>query len=169
MWQKYSQSMYRKAVERCVKWCHWDLLWALNFNEEILDPSNQFDLVALHYVFLPLINDKFDAWRQAWSKRRMWTIKTSPIRLWVSGQMNSWWWSGPWAIIVLWCWKGSWWRWPWNGRQRRSNFLFIYLRSPYRRRPFCIAKRSAFPFTSGNYRIGSFIKAKTIVKVNYTE
>ena len=111
--------------------------------------SNQFDLAALHYMFLPLINDKFDAWRQAWSKRRMWTIKTFPIRLWVSGQMNSWWWSGPWTIIVLWCWKSSWWRSPWNGRQRWSNFLFIYLRSPYRRRPFCIAKRSAFPFTSG--------------------
>ena len=58
-------------------------------DEEILDPYNEFDLAALHYVFFPLINDKLDAWRQAWSKHRMPTIKTYPIRLQVSGQMNS--------------------------------------------------------------------------------
>ena len=34
-------------------------------DEEFLDPVNEFDLAVLHYVFLPLINDKFDAWRQA--------------------------------------------------------------------------------------------------------
>ena len=58
-------------------------------DEEILDPFNELDLAALHYVFLPLINDKIDACRQVWSKHRMQTIKTFPIRLWVSGQMNS--------------------------------------------------------------------------------
>ena len=58
-------------------------------DEEILDPFNEFNLAVLHYVFWPLINDNFDAWRQAWSKHRMRTIKTSTIRLWVSGQMNS--------------------------------------------------------------------------------
>ena len=58
-------------------------------DKEILDPLNEFDLAALHYVFLPLINDKLDAWRQAWSKHRIRTLKTSPIPLWVSGQMNS--------------------------------------------------------------------------------
>lgn len=38
--------------------------------------------------FLPLINKKLDAWRNAWSKHRIRTIKTSPIRSWVSGQLN---------------------------------------------------------------------------------
>ena len=58
-------------------------------DEEILDPFNEFDLAALHYMFLPLINDTLDVWRQAWSKHRMRTIKSSPICLWVSGQINS--------------------------------------------------------------------------------
>ena len=58
-------------------------------DEEILDPYNKFDLAALHYVSLLLINDELGAWRQAWSKHRMRTVKTSPIRLWVSGQINS--------------------------------------------------------------------------------
>ena len=35
-------------------------------DEEILDPLNEFDLAALHYMFLPLLNDKLDAWLQAW-------------------------------------------------------------------------------------------------------
>ena len=121
-------------------------------DEEILGPFSEFDLAALQYVFLPLINDKLDGWRQAWSKHRTWTIKTSPIRLWISGPLNSWWWSGTLAIIVLWCWKRSCRRWSWNGRQRRSNFLFIYWRNPYRQRPSCMAKISAFPVTSGKLR-----------------
>ena len=40
-------------------------------------------------MFLPLINDKLYAWRQAWSKRRIRTIKTSYIRFSVFDQMNS--------------------------------------------------------------------------------
>ena len=36
-----------------------------------------------------LINDKLNAWRQAWSKYRIRIIEMSPIRLWVSGQLNS--------------------------------------------------------------------------------
>ena len=35
-------------------------------DEEILDPLNEFDLAALHYMLLPLLNDKLDAWLQAW-------------------------------------------------------------------------------------------------------
>lgn len=31
-------------------------------DEDNLDPVIEFDFTALHYVFLPLINDKFDAW-----------------------------------------------------------------------------------------------------------
>ena len=37
-------------------------------DEEILDPFNEFNLAALHYMFFPVINDKLDAWLQAWSK-----------------------------------------------------------------------------------------------------
>ena len=46
-------------------------LFSFMEDEEILDPFNEIDLVTLHYLFLPLINDKLDASRQAWSKHRM--------------------------------------------------------------------------------------------------
>ena len=58
-------------------------------DNELLDPFNQIDIAALHYIFIPLINNKLDAWRHAWSKHRIRTIKTSLIRLWVLGQTNS--------------------------------------------------------------------------------
>ena len=58
-------------------------------DNELLDPFNQKDIAALHYIFIPLINNKLDAWRHAWSKHRIRTIKTSTIYLWVSGQINS--------------------------------------------------------------------------------
>ena len=64
-------------------------LFSLMKDEEIIDPYNEFDLAALHSGFLSLINDKLDTWRKAWYKHRMRTIKTSPIRLWVPGQINS--------------------------------------------------------------------------------
>ena len=52
-----------------------------SFMEEngILDPFNE--VAALHFTFIPLINEKLDAWWQAWSKHRIRTIKTSPLRL----------------------------------------------------------------------------------------
>ena len=53
--------------------------------ELILDPLNECDLATLHFVFIPLINEKLEAWRHAWSKYRLSTAKSSPIRLWVSG------------------------------------------------------------------------------------
>ena len=58
-------------------------------DNELLDPFNEIDIAALHYIFISLIKNKLDAWRHAWSKHRIRTIKTSPIRLWVSGQINS--------------------------------------------------------------------------------
>ena len=47
----------------------------------ILDPFNEVDIAALHFTFIPLINEKLDAWRHARSKYCVRTIKTSPLRL----------------------------------------------------------------------------------------
>ena len=58
-------------------------------DNELQNPFNEIDIAALRYMFIPIINNKLDAWRHAWSKYRIRTIKTSPIRLWVSGQINS--------------------------------------------------------------------------------
>ena len=57
--------------------------------EGILDPLNDHQLTSLHYVYLPKINKKMVTWRNAWANHRMRTVKTSPLRLWVSGQMQN--------------------------------------------------------------------------------
>ena len=61
-----------------------------SFMEEngILDPFNEVDIAALHFTFIPLINEKLDAWRHARSKHCVRTIKTSLLRLWVAAQIN---------------------------------------------------------------------------------
>ena len=55
---------------------------------KLLDPFNEIDIAAFHYIFISLIKNKLDAWRHAWSKHRIRTIKTSLIRLWVPRQIN---------------------------------------------------------------------------------
>ena len=44
-----------------------------SFMEEngIMDPFNEVDIAALHFTFIPLINEKLDTWRHAWSKDRI--------------------------------------------------------------------------------------------------
>ena len=45
-------------------------------------------MAALHFTFVPLINQKLDVWWHAWSEHRVRTIKTSPLRLWAASQIN---------------------------------------------------------------------------------
>ena len=63
-------------------------LFSFMEENDMLDPYNEVDIATLHLTFIPLINEKLDAWRHAWSKHRVRTIKTSPLRLWVAGQIN---------------------------------------------------------------------------------
>ena len=58
------------------------------FMEEnaILGPFKAVDITTLHFTFIP--NKKLDAWRHAWWKHILQTIKTSPLRLWLAGQIN---------------------------------------------------------------------------------
>ena len=62
-----------------------------HFMEEcnILDPLNEVHIACLHYVYLCQINGKLTTWRNAWARHRMRTTKTSPLKLWVSSQMNN--------------------------------------------------------------------------------
>ena len=55
----------------------------------ILDPLDEFHIAALHYVYMARINEKLSIWRHAWANHRMRTVKMSPLKLWVSGQMQS--------------------------------------------------------------------------------
>ena len=57
--------------------------------ELILDPLNDTHLACLHYVYLPRINNKLKLWREAWANHRMRTTKTTPWKLWLSGQINN--------------------------------------------------------------------------------
>ena len=58
-------------------------------DNEILDPLNDVHIAALHHVFLPKINSKLEVWRKAWSNHRMRTTRSSPIRMWVAGQLQN--------------------------------------------------------------------------------
>lgn len=58
-------------------------------DEGFLNPLNEIHLAALHYVYLPVINEKLEVWSCAWSHHRMRTTKSSPIRMWVSGQLQN--------------------------------------------------------------------------------
>ena len=58
-------------------------------DEGMLNQFNTLHIAALHYVCLPKINEKLQLRRNAWSRHRMRTVKSSPIRLWVSGQLQN--------------------------------------------------------------------------------
>ena len=52
--------------------------------EGFLDPLNEIHLAALHYVYLPVIYDDLKIW-----SHRLRTTRSLPIRMWVSGQLQS--------------------------------------------------------------------------------
>ena len=58
-------------------------------DEGILDPLNEMHLAALHYVYMTQINAKLQIWSNAWCNHRMRTTRTSPLRLWVAGQLHN--------------------------------------------------------------------------------
>ena len=57
--------------------------------EEILDPLNDLHVAVLHHVFLPKIQEKLDIWNRAWSQHRIRTARSSPIRMWIVGQLQN--------------------------------------------------------------------------------
>ncbi|CAB3995481.1 uncharacterized protein LOC110446871 [Paramuricea clavata] len=58
-------------------------------DQHILNPLNDIHLAALHHVFLPKINNQLEVWKQAWSTHRMRTTRSSPLRMWVAGQLQN--------------------------------------------------------------------------------
>ena len=55
----------------------------------ILDPSNEVHIAVLHHVYLQHINRHLDVWREAWSHHNLRTVGSSPMRLWLSAQMQN--------------------------------------------------------------------------------
>ena len=58
-------------------------------DEGILDPLDDVHLVALHHVYRAKIQEKLDICNKAWSQHRMRTTRSSPIRMWVAGQLQN--------------------------------------------------------------------------------
>ena len=55
----------------------------------ILDPMNEDHISALHCVYLPRIIESLKIWQYAWSKHRMRTTRSTPLRLWMAGQLHN--------------------------------------------------------------------------------
>ena len=58
-------------------------------DQGILDPLNEQHLVALHYIYMDEINRRLDIWTQAWASHRMRTTKSSPVNIWIAGQIQN--------------------------------------------------------------------------------
>ena len=54
----------------------------------ILNPTNNDDLFALHFVYLEKINSNLDLWREAWIRHRLRTSGSSPLKLFLSGNIT---------------------------------------------------------------------------------
>ena len=58
-------------------------------DQNFLDPINDKQIAALHYVYMDEINSKLKLWQRAWSNHRMRTVRSSPLRLWIAGQVQN--------------------------------------------------------------------------------
>ena len=58
-------------------------------DEGILDPLDNLHLIALHHVYVAKIQEKLEIWSRAWSQHRIRTTKSSPIRMWIAGQLQN--------------------------------------------------------------------------------
>ena len=76
-----------KDVYEGVLRLYYDLFYFME-DKQILDPLSDIHLAALHFVYLPKINEKLRTWQKAWSRHRIRTVRSSPFRLWLAGQIQ---------------------------------------------------------------------------------
>ncbi|KAK3084140.1 hypothetical protein FSP39_008884 [Pinctada imbricata] len=55
----------------------------------VLDCLNPNHLLALQYIYIESINMKLSIWTRAWDGHRMRTTRSSPLALWISGQLQN--------------------------------------------------------------------------------
>lgn len=82
------ERFWRDMFSSCVSVFYY-LFYALE-NNELLSPTDEVDLFALHYVFLPRINEHLEMFSQAYSRHRIRTEGNhSPIQLWLHGMLTT--------------------------------------------------------------------------------
>ena len=57
------ESLWRNVFDGVLA-LYYELFTFMEDNQ-LLDPFNERDVAALHYIYIPLINNKLDAWRHA--------------------------------------------------------------------------------------------------------
>ena len=82
------ERFWRDMFSSCVS-VFYHLFYALE-NNELLSPTDEVDLFALHYVYLPRINEHLEMFSQAYSRHRIRTEGNhSPIQLWLQGMLTT--------------------------------------------------------------------------------
>ena len=58
-------------------------------DEGIVHRRNNLHVVVFYHVFLQKIPEKLNMWNRARSQHRLPTVRSSSIRMWVAGQMQT--------------------------------------------------------------------------------
>ncbi|KAK3088459.1 hypothetical protein FSP39_019451 [Pinctada imbricata] len=81
------ERLWRDVYEGVL--CYFYHLFYYMEDTGVLDPLNELHLLVLHYIFMDDINRKIEIWVDAWSCHRLRTTRSSPLALWVAGQLQN--------------------------------------------------------------------------------
>ena len=77
-----------RDVYRCVCCSFHEVFYFLEA-QELLDPDNEYDLFALHSVFLTVIDHHLQMFKKAWNQHPLRTERNwSPHKIWINGMMD---------------------------------------------------------------------------------
>ena len=89
------ESTHNQRIERLWRdvfngvLCFYYNLFYFMEESSVLDPLNEYHIAALHHVHFPKINKKLETWRNAWARHRLRTTRSSPMQMWLSGQLQN--------------------------------------------------------------------------------
>lgn len=77
------ERLWRDLFSGCVNFYHL-FYWMEDIG--MLNPNSEIDLYSIHFLFLPLVQQQLDTFRQAWAVHRMRTERSrTPQQLWILG------------------------------------------------------------------------------------
>ena len=81
------ERLWRDLFSGCVSYFY-NLFYHLEA-EDLLDPENEADILALHMTFLPKLQKQLDSFQQGWCHHRLRTEHNlSPHQLWLQGMLQ---------------------------------------------------------------------------------